>query len=211
MKLFGSTNKRSYSTLKIRAALAEAGAEYEFVPVDLDKGEQKRPAFLAVNPHGKIPALLDGDFALAESDAILFYVADKHPAARLAPALDGSPAAAQARARVLQWCAFASTALYAAYAEWWNLGGGPDPAKRVAAFADAAIAKVDRALAVMQAVLAEREFIAGPFSIADLSNAAIIQSLRARFPADPIAKLDRVAAWHQRITARPAWKQANAD
>src|ERR1041384_4427471 len=106
MKLFGATNRKSFNTLKLRFALAEAGAEYQFVPVDLSKGEQKTAEFLAMNPHGKIPVLLDGDFALPESDAILWYVAEKYPAARLVPTAAEGPKVAQARARVLQWCDF---------------------------------------------------------------------------------------------------------
>src|SRR5215471_6263175 len=146
MKLYGAVNPRSFNTLKIRAALAEADAAYEFVPVDLSQGEARTPAFLALNPHGKIPVLVDGDFALAESDAILFYVGEKYPGAHLLPSSDGAPAAAQARARVMQWCAFASSSLYAAYLEWWTFGHGTEPDKRVAAVADGAVAKVDRAV-----------------------------------------------------------------
>src|SRR5436190_599670 len=106
MKLFGSTNKKSFNTMKIRAALAEAGAAYEFVPVDLPKGEHRTVDFLAMNPHGKIPVLLDEKFALAESDAILWYVAEKYPAAKLLPPADGTLQAMQGRALVLQWCDF---------------------------------------------------------------------------------------------------------
>jgi glutathione S-transferase len=206
MKLYGSVNNRSFNTMKIRAALAEAGAQYEFIPVDLPKGEARTPAFLAMNPHGKIPVLLDGDFALAESDAILWYVGERFPAAGLLPANDGTRAAAEARARVLQWCVFASSSLYAAYLEWWTLGHGTEPDKRVAAIADGAVAKVDRAVGVMQAVLAGGDHLAGAFSLGDLANAAVLQSLRKRFPDDPIARYDRVRAWYERVTSRPAWR-----
>ena len=208
MKLFGSVNKRSFNTLKIRAALAEARAAYDFVPVDLPKGEARTPAFLAMNPHGKIPVLVDGDFVLAESDAILWYVGERFPEAHLLPANDGTPAAAQGRASVLRWCAFASSALYAAYLEWWTFGHGTEPERRVADIADGAVAKVDRAVGVMQAVLADREHLAGAFSLGDLANAAVLQSLRNRLPEDPLARHDRVRAWYDRVTARPAWREA---
>ena len=90
MKLYGHVNNKSSSTLKIRAALAEAGVPFDLVPVDLDKGEQKTPAFLTINPHGKIPVLVDGDFALPESNAILWYLADAYPAAKLWGAVHAS-------------------------------------------------------------------------------------------------------------------------
>src|SRR6185369_10234358 len=117
IKLYGHVNRKSPNTLKLRVALAEAGARYEYVVVNLDAGEQKRPEFLALNPHGKIPVLVDGAFVLPESDAILWYIAETFPEAKLLTAAAGAAGAAgaQARARVLQWCDFSSTGLYHAY------------------------------------------------------------------------------------------------
>jgi glutathione S-transferase len=193
MKLFGAMAIRSFNTMKIRAALAEAGAAYDYVPVDIPKGENKTPAFLAMNPHGKVPVLVDGNFTLAESDAILWYVAEEYPMARLLPA------DARGRARVLQWCAFASTGLYAGYLQ-----------ARMPEVAEKGRAAIDRALGVLDLVLADREYLAGPFSIADLSGAAIIQTLKDKLPDDPAAKYDRIRPWHERITSRPAWARALA-
>ena len=127
--------------MKLRLALAEAAADYEFVPIDLDKNEQKDPAFLSVNPHGKVPVLIDGDFALPESDAILWYIAETYPAAHLLPPPDGGPSAIQARARVLQWCDFASTTLYYAYSQYWNYALGAE-SERHPALAEAALGKI---------------------------------------------------------------------
>ena len=210
MKLYGHANKQSFNTLKIRAALAEAGVAYELVPVDLEKGENKTPEFLALNPHGKIPVLTDGDFALPESNAILWYVADSHPASGLVPRNDGTPAALQARARIAQWLDFAQTTLYAAYADWWTHALG-DEAKRIPAVAEAALAKIHRGLGVMDTVLADRTYIAtDAFSIADLSNAAMVFALERRLPDDPLAKYDRVRAWYDRVRARPSFAGAIA-
>jgi glutathione S-transferase len=208
VKLYGSTNKKSFNTLKLRAALAEAGAAHEFVPVDLDKGENKTPAFLALNPHGKVPLLTDGDFALPESNAILWYIADTHPDAGLAPRHDGTRAAIQARARVAQFVDFAQTTFYAAYVEWWNtaLGDALDPAA-----AAAAIAKIDRGLGVLEAALAERAWLAtSTFTIADLANASIVFAFKRRLPDDPLAKFERVRAWYGRMLARPSFAGAIA-
>ena len=90
MKLYGSANDKSFNTLKIRFALAEIGAPYELVSVDLAKGESRSADFKRLNPHGKVPVLLDGDFALPESDAILWYLGEKHQDANLLPRLDGA-------------------------------------------------------------------------------------------------------------------------
>jgi glutathione S-transferase len=210
MKLYGSSNPKSFNTLKLRVALAEIGAPYEFVPIDLDKNEQKEPAFLRINPHGKVPVLVDGDFSLPESDAILWYLGEKYPEAKLLPPPDGSLAVTQARARVLQWCDFASTTLYYAYSQYWNYAL-VEESKRHPVLAAEAVGKILRGIGVMQAVLGTREWIAGPsYSLADLSNAAVVFALQRRLPENPLASANRVRAWYERVTARAAWKAAMA-
>jgi glutathione S-transferase len=84
-----------YYNPQSRAAIAkwmldEAGADYELVPIDLQKREHKSPEFLKINPAGKLPALVDGRTRLFENPAIGLYVAERFPAARLAPPV-GSP------------------------------------------------------------------------------------------------------------------------
>jgi len=214
MKLHGHVNRRSPNTLKLRAALAEAGADYEYVVVNLDAGEQKRPVFLALNPHGKIPVLQDGDFVLAESDAILWYIAERFPEARLVPAPSaaaGTATAAEARARALQWCDFASTGLYQAYLDVYIHTVRAAPEKRVSWIGEAAAQKMDRLMDVMETVLAGRDHLAGDFSIADLAAAAVLQTAKARLPRDPFAERAHAAAWYARVTARPAWTAANGE
>jgi glutathione S-transferase len=76
----GSTNCQ-----KVHLALLEVGADYELVHVDLKKGDQKRPEYVALNPNGKVPTLVDGDFVLWESNAIVWYLAEKYPATGLLP------------------------------------------------------------------------------------------------------------------------------
>jgi glutathione S-transferase len=203
VKLYGSTNKKSFNTLKIRAALAEAGIAYDFVPVDVDKGENLTPEFLALNPHGKVPTLLHGDFSLPESNAILWYISDSNPAAGLTPEPDGTPATFQARARIAQWLDFAQTTLYAAYVEWWNATVG-DEQKPVVA--EAALGKLHRGLGVMETALGTRAHIAtAAFSVADLSNASMVFALARRLPDAPLAKYERVRAWYDRVAARPSF------
>jgi glutathione S-transferase len=70
--------------------LDEAGVEYETAHIDLQKHEHKSPAFLAINPAGKLPALVDGTTKVFEGTAICLYIADKFPAARLAPSIDSA-------------------------------------------------------------------------------------------------------------------------
>jgi glutathione S-transferase len=78
--------------------LCEIGAPFDLVRVDTGKGEQKQPAYLALNPTGRIPTLVDGDLAVFETAAIVLHLVDRFPEARLAPE-PGTPA----RAHFYQW------------------------------------------------------------------------------------------------------------
>ena len=83
---------------KVTFALLELGLDCEKIPVDLSKREQREPAFLAVNPAGRVPVLVDGDLMLSESHAILAYLGET--TGRL------WPATAAGRAEALQWLFF---------------------------------------------------------------------------------------------------------
>ena len=211
MKLYGNVNTKSFNTLKIRFALAELGAAYEFMPVDLAKGESRTPDFVRINPHGKVPVLVDGDFALPESDAILWYLAEKDPDAKLLPRFDGSAATTQARAQILRFCGLASTAFYPASSDWWNATNNSDPAKRSPEAADTALVKVKRALDVLEKTLAAGEHLVGEFSLADVTTVSILFALKRRLPIDPLVGHERARAWYQRVTARPAWESVAAE
>jgi len=211
MKLYGNTNNKSFNTLKIRFALAELGVAYEFVPVDLGKGESHTPDFKKINPHAKVPVLVDDEFALPESDAILWYLAEKDPAAKLLPRFDGSVAVIQARAQILRFCDMASTAFYPASTEWWTATNSDDPAKRNPTAADSALVKVKRALDVLEKTLATGEHLVGEFSLADVTNVSILFSLKRRLGLDPMMGHERVKGWYERVTARPAWRAVSAD
>jgi glutathione S-transferase len=86
--------------------LDECGAAYAIAPIDLEKREHKEPQFLAINPAGKLPALVDGESRLFENAAICLYLADAFPAARLAPAI-GAPE----RARYLSLMVYSTSQL----------------------------------------------------------------------------------------------------
>lgn len=84
-----------YFNPKSRAVIAkwmldECGARYELEPIDLEKKQQKSPEYLAINPAGKLPALVDGSTKIFENTAIGLYLGDKFPEARVAPP-PGSP------------------------------------------------------------------------------------------------------------------------
>jgi glutathione S-transferase len=99
MKLYWSPRSRSFTTLWL---MEETGQPYERVLTDISTGANKTPAFLAINPMGKVPALTDGEVSMAETAAICAYVAERYPQAKLAPPI-GDPR----RAKYLQWLFFA--------------------------------------------------------------------------------------------------------
>ena len=93
IKVFGFGRSRAF---RVVWALEEAGLDYAFAPIDASKGEHRSPAYLAINPGGKVPAIVHGELSLTESSAIVTYVADLVPESGLAP-----PPRTAARARRL--------------------------------------------------------------------------------------------------------------
>src|SRR3984893_16512825 len=89
---------------KVALFLEESGLPYELVPVDTRKGEQHAPAFMAINPNAKTPALVDGDAVVFDSNAILLYLAEK--TGQFLPA--NTP---EARAQMHSWLMFVATGI----------------------------------------------------------------------------------------------------
>ena len=94
----------SPNPLKIALYLEEAGLQYELIPIDTRKGEQHSPAFRAINPNAKTPALVDGDVKVFDSNAILLYLAEK--TGQFLP-----PNTPAARAQMLSWLMFVATGI----------------------------------------------------------------------------------------------------
>jgi glutathione S-transferase len=186
---------------KISIALEELGLPYIVRAVDLGKGEQKEPGFLAINPNGRIPAIVDrdaGDFPIFESGAILIWLADK--AGKLLPT------EAKARSEVLQWLFFQMA------------GVGPMMGQASVFYRyapktiDYAIERYQkesrRLLAVLDARLEGREYLCGAYSIADIANFTWASGYA--WPGVDVSGLDNLLAWIERIKARPAVQRGMA-
>lgn len=102
MKLYEFPPTRS---IRVRWTLQEIGIDFEAVRVNLAAGEHRKPEFLAINPAGKVPVLVDGDLVLTESVAIVVHLADKYPEKRFLPA---DP---RGRAEAMRWLLFTATEL----------------------------------------------------------------------------------------------------
>jgi len=97
------------------AILEETGASYDWVRVDLKGGEHRTAAFLALNPKGRVPVLVDGDFALTEAAAICLHLAERFPQAGLLPA-----PGTRERARAYEWMLFLSNTVQATLMDWFH-------------------------------------------------------------------------------------------
>ena len=98
LTFFHSPNTRSSGSLIL---LKELGADYQLHVLNMKAGEQRKPAYLAINPMGKVPAVLHGDALITEQVAVFLYLADLYPAAGLTPAI-GEPL----RGPYLRWMTF---------------------------------------------------------------------------------------------------------
>jgi GST-like protein len=182
-------------------ALHEAGVAYKPHPLHVPDGESRTDAYLALNPMGKVPTLVDGTVRLWESNAINWYVAEKHPEARLLP-----PSIA-GRAAVHRWLFFqvghvtpACVQLFrgsnSRHMAFWRIKADP-------VMAEAGRKELSRYLPVLDAALADREWLEGDFSLADIAYAPhlwMVGDSGYDFSATP-----HLRAWLDRLLARPAW------
>ena len=184
---------------KVTFALNELGIDCELVPVDLAKGEQKQPAFLAINPSGRVPVLVDGDATLTESHAILAYLGEK--TGRL------WPASAAGRAQALQWLFLCAQHIMPPTAEAAlplrsRVSGVP--------FDEAVVARGQKALAdqirILEGRLAHSKWLLGDeFSLVDCAFCPILNvAEKAGFS---LSEFPRVSAYLDAMRARPAWKE----
>jgi glutathione S-transferase len=180
LKLYFSPSSSSLAT---HIALIEAGADFELAPILLAKQEQKTPAYLAINPAGKVPALItNGGQVLTEVAATLYYIARTYPAARLWPEGD-----LESEAQIISWMSFVASTLHPSRAK------GPQ----------------DMASAVELAnrKLGDRTWAVGNFSIADIHLFRVFWRFRPDLKA-PKGTYPALEAHHDRMLARPAVQKA---
>lgn len=177
---------------KVSVALEELALPYAIVKVDLLKGEQKTQEFLALNPNGRVPLLIDDGFPIFESGAILIHLAEKTGQLM--------PQDTQGRSRVLQWLMFQMSGLGPIMAQA-NVFYRYFPEK-----IPAAIARYQgegrRLFEVLDAQLGKTEFLAGDYSIADIATWCWVRT--AKWSGIPTEGLANLIRWKVAIAARPA-------
>jgi len=180
---------------KVSIALEELALPYTLHALDMGKGEQKEPWFTAINPNGRIPAIVDrdnGDFAVFESGAILLYLAER--TGRLLPADE------KGRSRAVQWLMF-------------QMGGvGPMMGQanvftryfpeQLPSVIERYRRESRRLFEVLDGRLAKSEYLAGDYSIADIANWSWVHT--HEWPGVDVSGLDHLNRWIAAIAARPA-------
>jgi GST-like protein len=191
--------------MRARIALEECGLAYTFHPIALDKGEHKTPQFLAMNPNGQIPVIVDRDgpggkpLTLSQSTAILMYCAEK--SGKFVPK---DPAA---RAAMLEALMVASTDVTPIFGACFGLMRAKEPhAPSIQVFKD----RLRAFFKVWDDKLAKRKYAAGDeVTIADFSLYAGYARVKGVVP-EALEGLANVARWGQGMAARPAIQRATA-
>jgi len=192
MKLYEFGPTRS---LRARWTLQELGVDFEAITVNLMKGEHAQPAYLKVNPAGKIPALVDGDFVLTESVAIVVYLAQKYPDKRLLP-VD-----LKQRAEFDRWMMFTVTELEQPL---WRISRHTSiypEATRLPADVVIASREFKAMAAVLEAHMRDRQFVVGAsVTVADFVLAYTLDWGNA---LELLGDCPRLLSYMERMYARP--------
>lgn len=181
IKLYGAA--RSRATI-VRWYLEEINLPYEEITLDLQTGENRQPEYLAINPTGKVPAIVDGDVKLWESGAILLYLADKY----------GQPQqTTEHRALLAQWVLFANATL------------GPG------IFIEASREReMPKLMGALTDALGQQSYLLGEeFTVADVAVGSILNYIPLMLKID-LSGYPVVDGYMKKLAARPAFGKAFA-
>ena len=204
LKIYGHPGSRAARTLWV---CRELGVQYEHIPTHFADGGTKSPQFLAINPAGRIPAIDDDGFCLAESMAINVYLAKKHGG-------ELAPRSLEDEARMLQWSFWAMTEvekpLVTLFMQRFEVPPGSEIEKyfrerspKDPATEQAALKAVEHPLSVLNGHLAKQEYLLGSsFTLADLNVASVLSmGSAAKFDYGPYPNVQQ---WLGRCLSRPA-------
>ena len=186
---------------KVALALEEMGLPYELVPVDTRKGEQHLPAFLAINPNAKVPAIVDGDTTVFDSNAILLYLAEK--SGKFAPT---SP---PGRGEMLSWMMFVASGIgpYSGQAVHFK-NVAPEPKEYAV---NRYVFEATRHWNILNDRLASRTWILGDdYSVVDMAVWGWSRLVPFVLGAEAMAGMPHLQRHLDAINARPAAARALA-
>ena len=188
--------------MKVALFLEEAGLPYEAIPVDTRKGEQHQAAFTAINPNAKLPALVDGEATVFDSNAILLYLAGK-------TGQFGAPATPVGQAELLSWLMFVASGIGPFSGQCVHFKHfAPEPKAY-------ALNRYDfeawRHWTLLDAHLARRRYMLGEtYSLVDMAVWGWARVLPFVLGAEASAQLPNVKRLLDEINARPAAQRAEA-
>jgi glutathione S-transferase len=198
LRIYGIARTRAYRALWVAM---ELGLDYEHLPIEIGDAGARAPEFLAINPNGRLPVIVDGDFVLFESLAITLYLAKKHATGTLYPAtLEGE-------AKAWQW-SFWAIAEVDRGVNIWSLHAVRLPAEeRDTALREEALKVIAAPFRVLDAALAKTPYLLGDdFTVADLNVAAVI----SRAVDMDLSAVPNLKVWLTRCLDRPAARAALA-
>jgi len=185
--------------VKVSIALEELGLDYEVIPVDITRDEQFAPEFLAISPNNKIPAIVDGEFSLFDSGAILLYLADK--TGRLAP-----PTGSPDYFRMMQWLMWQMAhfgPMLGQVHHFLKFNPGKSRYAEHRYYQEAL-----RLYRVLNDRLQDRDYIAGEFSIVDIATWP--WASRFEFQQIDLDDFPNVERWYLALADRPAFQRGYA-
>lgn len=179
LKLYGGAFSRASI---VQWYLEELQVPYEFILLDMKAGEHKQPEYLAINPIGKVPAIVDGDLKLWESGAILLYIAEKY---------GKNPISLEERAIFSQWVLFGNSTL------------------ATGIFVEANREReMPRLLTTLNDIFARQPFLLGDeFTVADVAVGSILAYIPIMLKLD-LSEYPAVLNYIQKISERPAFKNS---
>ena len=194
------------SGTRVSWALEELGLPYEYVALDPKKQEHLAPGYLAVNPHGKVPAMQDGNQAFFESGAILLHLGTKYGVEKNLFPPDGG----QLRADAISWIVWAMAEL-GPYMMQYLYHGLDTPVSfkkedRSKAAGDYSLMQFNRLLDALDGRLGNQGCLLGSFTLVDIASASWL-AMGTMFGLK-LERHPRVAAWCGRCAERPAFKRA---
>ncbi len=197
MKVYYAPQSRAVRTVWL---LEEIGLSYELERFTLGQKEMRGPQYIAINPNGRVPTLIDGEITISESAAIAQYLAAKY-----APALAPEPDAPNF-APYLQWLHYAEGMIMPPINNYVVETVLLPPERRSDEIAARAMKLLNRTLTAVEDRMQEREFLADEFTIADTITGHAVTMSR-RLGAD-FENLPNLTAYADRLEERPAFKAA---
>ncbi|VEP17112.1 Glutathione S-transferase [Hyella patelloides LEGE 07179] len=178
LKLYGGSRSRASI---VQWYLEELDVPYEFVLLDMANGEHLQPDFQQINPMGKVPAIIDGDFKLWESGAILLYLGEKH---------GQMPSSLTEKSIIQQWVLFANSTL------------------ATGLFVEASREKeTPQLLNPLNQLFTDQPYILGTdFTVADVEVGSVLAYVPTMLPLD-LSPYPQVLEYIKRICARPVWQK----